>query len=399
MHRILTQLNCNQTRLILVTSIGIMTLGGCASSPQKTDPAFVAERWSETLAAFNIDAVFPPRYVQPGDIFLVMAPESEVEETHDRYKRRSVRLGRVDVRPLLKEDARKSLQLPDTNNMSPTISIFEDKETVVRLRPLAFNGFNVSMVKDTSAEISHPIKAFKTMLGWNSSDDLVMSISVPNAEHLQLPAIHAFDVLKEFCFDTAGKNAAEKAAAINRCDVENPAIDLAMESLRPSDSKEKMVASIAVITEVYYARQIDYYYGTRDGWGVFLNAAKETSTEKVTAAGAVAADGKPALPDAKQADKAVQNPPLQVVQSPGPPVATDPAAKTQVDSHSQNSVKLQAMQKKLDAIQTQLDGQSINGSLRVISMLDQGTLLQQTFPTPLAIGYRALWWKPNQTAK
>jgi len=66
-----------------------MLLGGCASSPEKTDPTFVAERWSETLAAFNIDAVFPPRYVQPGDIFLIMAPESEVEGTQNRYKRRS----------------------------------------------------------------------------------------------------------------------------------------------------------------------------------------------------------------------------------------------------------------------------------------------------------------------
>lgn len=376
-----------------------MLLGGCASSPEKTDPTFVAERWSETLAAFNIDAVFPPRYVQPGDIFLIMAPESEVEGTQNRYKRRSVRLGRVDVRPLLKEDAKKSLQLPDTNNTSPTASIFDDKEKEVRLKPLAFNGFNVSMVKDSSAGIAYPIKALKTMLGWNSSDDLVMSISVPNAEHLQLPAIHAFDVLKEFCLDSAGKNEAEKNAPVNRCDVEYPAIGLAMESLRPPGSKEKMVASIAVITEVYYARQIDYYYGTRDGWGVFLNAAKEALTDKVPATGAVVADGKPASPDAKQANKAAQPLAVQVVQSTTPPTASDPAAKAQADPYSQNSAQLQAMQKKLDAIQKQLDGQSINGSLRVISMLDQGTLLQQTFPSPLAIGYRALWWTPNQTAR
>ena len=56
---------------------------------------------------------------------------------------------------------------------------------------------------------------------------------------------------------------------------------------------------------------------------------------------------------------------------------------------------LAAVQAQLADVQQKLSGVGAGGTISVASVTNQGTVLRQTFPYPIAIGYRALWIQPK----
>lgn len=406
-----------------------MVLSGCTSSP-KIDPSFVAERWSRTLDAFNIDTVYPPRYMQPGDIFLVTEPKQNATTDENRYRRRSIRLGRADVSKYLKADAALNLQLPSTLETSPTQDIFTYPGKTVRLQSMGFTGFNISSVKESEIGLTSPIGILKSLFGFSNRNNLAMSISVPKAEHLEIPAYDAFIAFTEFC-------KIPSKIAKNQCRLEkNDALAMALTSIALDDdtllkgdalnqnaaTTRKMIETvpkIAFVTQVYYARQIDYYYGTNQGSAFNASAALIKEPDAV---GPTSLSAQPSV--TKDAVKAVSTSTPQPTSAttttttttstitpvgaaaPAPTSTSSGAATTTSgtpskgtgDSTATDLAKAESLaaelQKRLDDIQSKLNGSEQGGMLRVIRATSEGTLLRQTFDTPVAIGFRALWWSP-----
>lgn len=325
----------------------------CATSPTKTDTSFVAERWSATLAAFNIDAVFPPRYIQVGDIYLMMVrtPKTkDAEEDKDRYRRRSILLGRADVHAAMQQDMRKMLRLSPAAISNTSGDIFDTEGKVTRFSPTVYPGFNIAAVTESDLGISFPLKIFRSLFGVASSHQLVMSISIPDAEDYELPALEAYDALVHFCAPSRFER---------RCDRDEKKLNLAITSvLEPDDDVEALTPKIVIITHVFYARQIDYYYSTKAAAGLMAGVSPHWGGSE----------------------------PL------GQSTTSLPSNAKIIPAMSDDiREEVHTLSSQVNDLYKQMAASEAGGSGRVYTAGSEGVRIRQTFDHPVAIGYRGLW--------
>lgn len=392
----------------MLVAIAATTLAACATD-RPIDPTFVAERWSQTLSAFNIDPVFPPRDINVGDIFLVLVPPDDAkDDPRRRYKRRAIRLATIDVREQLIRNYAARIQLPATAATNPTSNIFAAPTTIGRLPPTGYPGFNIAQVTEADIGIAFPLRIFRVLVGYRAHEQLVMSISIPSAEDYGLPANDAYDALSTFC------NSMNLSSGV--CLDGDRLRFFAGQIWEPGD--QSMQPRIVMVTHVYYARSIEYAYSTKAGAALAANILAQANLNPQAGGPtkpAATAPGAPSKAPAKPPTPAVvetSKPPPAVTTtttttttttSAALPATTPSTADTSKASQSSPvsvsgsdgvQQELQSLHKEIEALKQQLGATAAGGTVTATFASAEGTVLRQTFPYPIAIGYRGLWIKP-----
>ena len=427
------------------TLLAGLLAAGC-SAPRKIDPDFVADRWSMTLRAFNIDPIFLPRQVHLGDVYLSGEPDGDPVSDANRWKRRTIYLGRADVREAIFNDTRSRLRLPGTSVSNPGDNVFEAPATTTLLRPVAFPGFDISEIRESDLAAAFPVKLFRALFGASRTSELVMSVSIPSAEYEEVPALAAWEKFGEFCW----KKDVEPV-----CSANNPVLRHLFNTLKLPTDTRKLIPRVGIVTSVYYVRQINYFYNTGRATAFGASASLPASASAPQAPGAApkpaaaaAADtatatastpasasapssvpssvpssapsspsGTPSAGTGKPSAAATGSAATAAAAAPKPGTgkdsgkgnitdtgtsaeapAVDEAGETPPASASAETARLhaqvQALQKRIDALQQAAGGADKYGAIRVVSSTSEGTALSQTFEQPVAIGYRALWIYP-----
>jgi hypothetical protein len=356
--------------LAILWSLSLCTLLTGCSTPSKIDPGFVADRWSTTLRAFNIDPVFLPRQVHLGDIYLAGESALQDESDANRWKRRTMYLGRAAVQQAIVSDTKSRLNLPLTSSDKHSGNIFEAPSTTTALRPVAFPGFNVSEIRDSDFAAAFPLNLFRAVFGASKSGELVMAISIPSAEYEEVPALDAWDKLAEFCW----KEDQEPV-----CAASNPVLRHLFNNLKLPTDTAVLIPKIGIVTSVYYAREINYFYNTGRASAFGASASLALPAPEAQAA----APGKEASVATATGGS-----------TPGDTKADAPPTVSASTEAVALNKRVQDMQMHIDALQKKMEGAEKYGSIRVVSISNAGTTLSQRFESPVAIGYRAIWIFP-----
>jgi hypothetical protein len=405
---------------LAVTLLVALLVGGC-SAPRKIDPDFVADRWSMTLRAFNIDPIFLPRQVHLGDVYLSGEPDGDPVSDANRWKRRTIYLGRADVREAIFNDTRSRLRLPGTSVRNSSDNVFEAPATTTLLRPVAFPGFDISEIRESDLAAAFPVKLFRALFGASRTSELVMSVSIPSAEYEEVPALAAWEKFGEFCW----KKDSEPV-----CSANNPVLRHLFNTLKLPNDTRKLIPKVGIVTSVYYVRQINYFYNTGraaafgasaslpasasapQASGAAPKPASDAAAETATATASASASGTPSVGTGKPAAGTAAT---ASTASPKPGTGKDSLTDTSTGTSAEASAageagnttpasastetarlhaQVQVLQKRIDALQQAADGADKYGAIRVVSSTSEGTALSQTFEQPVAIGYRALWIYP-----
>jgi len=394
------------TACVTVCLAVALPLAGC-STPHKIAPGFVADRWSTTLRAFNIDPIFLPRQIHLGDVYLAGEPRGAPENDANRWRRRTIYLGRADVFAAIEKDTRSRLRLPGTSAPASGDNVFAPPATVTALRPVAFPGFNVSEVRESDFAAAFPVKLFRALFGAFRRGEMVMSINIPSAEYEEVPAVAAWEQLGQFC----------SSSTPSVCAASSPALRTMFENMKLPNDTQPLLPKIGIVTSVYYVRQINYFYNTGHSSAFGASASRPLPTPVPLAVPGTATTSAPAPAEPAGATDsstpaaiaAATNPAVKAVPSAGATIpAAAPAnpsanpsanpAKPEQSAADQTTAALRArvdaMQKRLDELQKQTEGTDRYGAIRVVSETNEGTTLIQTFEKPVAIGYRAIWIEP-----
>jgi hypothetical protein len=200
-----------------------------------------------------------------------------------------------------------------------------------------------------------------------------MSISIPHAEDIELPAFDAYEALLSFCHPP-------NDSRLRRCDIRTNAMQVFMRSITGVDEVTKLIPKIMMMTHVYYARQIDYSYLTKEGAALAANVAAAVSPLEMgtkPSVNNVQTTGASQAPPAPQSDSAVG-------------VNGKPTA-----SANEAQLEIQALKNQLDDMKKHLGTIGPGGTVKIISAGSKGVLMRQTFDLPVAIGFRGLWIKPE----
>jgi hypothetical protein len=335
-------------------------LSGCTSNTA-VDPHFVVGQWTKTIQDLNIYAVYPPRLVNVGDVFLVPVsrdPQAAVAEVSGPVNN-SVRLTSVDVRGIVKRDWQKHLNLPASS--TGTADVFKTRSTFTSLPVAAFPGLNVVHISQGDLGAAFPINVFKTVVAAAFSDQMALSISIPSASSVELPMADAYARFVRFC---------ESRATRTMCSPNSKLVDNVAATMNGYDPATDDL-DILFVTTVYYVTQIQYSF-SHDSASAFSAAVSPLATlDNQAAAGASASD-------TSGASAAAGGAAVNVSVAP----STDPTAAA--------AANLQAVNDRIAAINQRLSGMTAGGTVTVASADSQGTVLNQTFPYPVAIGYSAI---------
>jgi hypothetical protein len=421
--------------------VGLLVTSGCTSQ-KAVDASFVVRQWQSTIGDLNIDAVYPPRQINVGDVFLVYQPKAGFTPPDLCYGKVQsyFRMTSIDVRNIIKKDWQKHINLPPQQELTKPADIFKTPTTYTHLPVAAFPGFNVVNISKSDLAAAFPVNVFRIFFGAAFSDQTALSMSIPSALSVELPAADAVGSLANFCL---------RSATADMCKPESPTIQMLSQNF-PCYEANNYDLEILFVTTVFYAQQIDYSY-SNDSASAFSTAvsplavvssgstapsaksATASSSEggttinvnvnggsNVATASGVSSSPSCATPAAAKAPAGAAAPGAAAPGAAAPGAAAPGAAapgaaapgaaapgaaapgdtsgcqgsKTTATSGTPTSTsaasELQAVDDKLTALNKQLSGMSFGGTVTVESASEIGTVLKQTFPYPVAIGYRAL---------
>jgi hypothetical protein len=205
------------------------------------------------------------------------------------------------------------------------------------LRPTAYPGFNLAQISDSDLHAGLLTRLFQGWFGATGRGELIMSMSIPVAEDQELSATNAELAYEDFCKIRNGRSP---------CYFDDPQFKIFMGTLRQPGDPADMVPIIVFVSHVFYARQITYYFSASNGAAFALGA------------GSVLEVGNGKTAKASRAASAADV------------IAADPQA-------------LPSGAKVLPS-----------GSISAVRAADGGVTLNQTFTTPVAIGFRGLEFPP-----
>jgi hypothetical protein len=338
-----------------------MGLAGCASTP----PGYVAREWSKAMRELGITPVFPPREdLQVGDIY--MSPSTPEREAillaEENFVPLGLWAGNVKLDLALKNfySARDSFPpTPATGTSQPTApgtDVFGSGDTN-RLRIVGFPMFMSATFNQGSLSGLIPVEAVSIAFGASLFGSKTVNVSVPRAESYGLPAASLFNSLviapqsgqpKKWSPIGAGGLVAEDLAAYL------PTGQL-VEVAKDPRWKENPYAYLRVITEVFYARELDVAIDSTEGRGATVDV------QPVVAPPAIAT---------------------------GQAQPTAPAATGSLAFGEATPQQLAAeLNRQLDeASQRRVPG----GGARFVAVGKRGVSLRLTYERPVAIGYRGM---------
>lgn len=393
---------------VLLAGAAALALAGCGSNVKD---GFVSRQWAEQIRELQIEPIFPPREdFLVGDVYLPAYPRNtppedkedgyppiatwltslelaEDNETPEHnsilknfYKTRSTYpqtkfLGQQD--PDLPQGrnesalrvARESVldcsnTVNDNGNAVSDCNIFNSREvdSLRRLRIVGFPTFLATTITQGSLSAFVPAEAFTAALGLEFGDIESISVSVPVAESVGIPAMK---------LDTSDILVKDEGI----CDTQS--LDYLLPSgqrkngQKPSKNENQMVHAV-VITEVFYTRAIDITIKTQESFGLGANV-------------------KPILPTSgKQLLKSETKPTGQTVASNGGQTGEGDSQKDpQPGQGSATDRRAQTTQQELQKAVSNLPT-TPGVNMQLLSVADGQVGMRRAFARPLAIGYRGL---------
>lgn len=339
-------------------------LAGCGVT---RDPGFVAREWDSSMRELSIYPLFPPREdVQVGDLYVVLAEAEDGPQDVD-YGTPGIWLDSLLTRDAVEAFYDGRINLPKglpvvssvaSGDASPTSltqvisttpphNAYRSADPLARLRLVQFPAFSLALLRESEIGLAAPSLLGGLLGTLGGSDDLNLSLSVPQAESYALPANTLIDLLQQQC--AAGKKVIDPAR-----------VALAGDMLRrPGDKSGTPV--LIVISEVFYTRTLDYTFSRKSGFGIGATAGAPPVPQ-------------PPVPQPPEDDQGgTAQPEIQ------PAVATDIGAQLTALAAQVNGAAPNA-------------GQALPGARGTIDLSgNRSVRLSQNFERPIAIGYRALF--------
>lgn len=427
---------------VVLAGAAALALAGCG---ENVKPGFVAKQWSEEMRELQINPVFPPREdFQVGDIYLPAVPQDQVDAVFDRegYLPMSIWLMEaggdgaasgaletfytdrstypqttkavVDAVRDQKSgasdggqnggnggdnaggtDAGPSGPVPQpvldcsdvTGGSGDSCNIFTDAEKTKmrRMRIVGFPTFLSTTITQGNLSAFVPVEAFSAALGLDFGDVEKVSVNVPVAESIGLPAIRALE-LAEVSF---------KSAANGLCVVEDEDGNKTagrIRALLPKgqrlDGKLPTQFHAVVVSEVFYTRAIEISIETQQSFGLGARL-KPLAPSGGTAAQAAQAGQQAAAQtqsgEQQSGEQSGEQTGDQNGQQNGQQSPQTGGAGTQQQAVPGAVETLDRVKKSISDLPS-----APGGSLQIVSVSDGNVGMRRMFDRPIAIGYRGL---------
>ena len=436
-------------RLRPFTLIGTAAIAAALAGCTNTDPGFVAKQWSEEMRELQMNPVFPPRedfYV--GDVYLPAVRPADVQATFDKPKPLplSTWLTRVPVAQgsgadlesfyrsrntypktkasdvpgggngqsdggqpdggLGKPTAQPVLDCSDVANFSGSdCNIFTNREksALKRLRVVGFPTFLSTEISQGSLSAFVPAEAFTAALGLEFGDIKSVSVSVPVAESIGLPAIELLpDAQAMLAAGSAGSNGADGSSLL--CGASDKTGDGVIGALLPDGQRPDGPSSLPdtffvhVISEVFYTRAIDVNVITQQSFG-FGGKVQPVGGGSMQGQSSGQAQQQAGAAQTAAAQSGGQGDDQETGEQTDPSDASNggagengsgtPPASSQ--DGSQNASERRA-NTKLDELNRETSNlpSSPGANIQFLSVSDGQVGMRRTFVRPIAIGYRGI---------
>lgn len=361
------------TRIALL--LATCAIVACSATPEK---GRVQREWVNTLRELGINPVFPPREdLQVGDVYLRRGdPEDPATVSKRGFVPLDLWLASLNEQCVIVNHYARRPSFPDTNQHTgepdagkAVVQIPEqddlgvpDRNTFMRrdlgqLRQVAFPDFTSFNIRAADLRALVPVEALSIGLGASFQNEHEVSVKIPAAESYGVP----FSAIRPYLTGPDGRVSSRILSTA----------DLPM--LR---SRQREVASygtsgptggsfdpdyiwIDVITEVFYARELDISIQRREASGVRVRVTKTVTT--------TAATGETST-ETTEYDE---------------PDSSLVAGETAVD-------RADAMNKKLREVDS-LKG--TGGSLTFLAVTHSGVAMKRIFERPVAVGWRGVTLK------
>ncbi len=418
---------------VLMAGAAALALTGCGDNVK---PGFVAKQWAGEMRELQINPVFPPREdFQVGDIYLPAVPQDKVDQAFDEkgYLPISVWLmeagGDGAAASKLKTfyedrstypqtskavvDAVQQASEPESGNggqgsggsgddnasgselsgpvpqpvldcadvaggSGDSCNIFtgNEKTKMRRMRIVGFPTFLSTTITQGNLSAFVPVEAFSAALGLDFGDIEKVSVNVPVAESVGLPAVTALELAETSLRDSKGQLCAgmKNGEPMGR-------IRALLPDGQRVDGKFPPSFHALVVSEVFYTRAIEISIETQQSFG--LGARLQTLAPS---SGGTAAQAGQA---AQQAD--TQN---QSGTQDGNTDSTAPASGSGSGTQQQTVPGAVETLKRLRQSTSDLPS-APGGSLQIVSVSDGNVGMRRMFDRPIAIGYRGLSLQVN----
>jgi len=371
----------------------VAILSACAGTPPK---GFVADQWGDNLAELGIFPVFPPREdFQVGDVYfaindrqpnrvrrpLIWFDSVNVVEAADTFYRQRPSFPAFTDPPQNNggpqtADAGLPAFVPQPTNQDP---IFASGSRANRLRLAQFPGFNVANLTYADLGVAAPVSGINALLGLSGSNETVLTVAVPQAESYALPAGEALRLLIARCTAQSGYYS---RATMNFFKGMFP----------PANEPPYLI----YITEVFYARSLDYFFSGADAvalaaaatlpdLGALSAGLKDLAQAAVNAAAQTAPSGPPSS-QPSGAGAGTGGTTTGAGSDGGAPRQPTPADLAQ---------RARSLAERAEAMQSAAAGLPAPGIRAAVRAAgSRGITLRQTFERPIAIGFRGLTLTP-----
>jgi hypothetical protein len=351
-----------KANVALVSVLLALGTGACATRPPPQ--GFVAEQWGRNLAELRILPVFPPREdVQPGDVYfaalntdpnhatvrtgaqrpLIWFDYIDLTGTADRMYQRRPSLPRFGEN-LPQRGSGDGVALPQPASSTP---LFGPAPRANRLRLVQFPGFNFATLTAVDLGVAAPIQGLNLLAGIAADDDTTVSVSVPQAESYGIPLVEVWPVLMARCRahqDLYGRRGGDLLTGM-------------------FTSVSGTTPTLLVMTEVFYARAMDFDFRRRGGFGADIAAT-------LPDLGALSEGLKALAAAARQSDGALSS-----------------------QENIAGRAEALAARAEIGASRaTSLPAPGVRAS--VVAVGERGVRLRATFDRPVAIGYRGIALQP-----
>ena len=376
-------------RTVSLACMLLMSMSGCMTTP----PGHVVREWSTTIRELGITPIFPPREdVQVGDIYMApIVPDEEKAVLKSKgYLPLGLWVGTATIKKDISKFYSERSSFPVTSKTGSDqprttgtdVLMDTDKQ---RLRLVGFPMFMSTSLSSGSLSGLIPAEAVGVAASAGFTMGRRVTVSIPRAESYAVPAAV---LLNKLTAAAESEDRAQKKWSVLGSGGFNPEdIDIYL----PTEQKtilsknrlwhENKYGYVRVITEVFYARELDITIESSRGAGFAFDARPSANLGVSLPVASNAASSSPvaapnALPDG---DTGASGTP--------PPPAVAPAVQFQQPTPQQIAAELnrqldEGMQRSTPSV-----------GARFVSAGNNGVGLRVTFERPIAVGYRGMLLK------
>jgi OmpA family len=374
--------------LLALLIFGVASLHWAASLSDPPKPELVARQWARGIGQLSLSPLFPPREdIEVGDIFLERSDAADrvpgLTGGDAQFWLANLGLekivaatyrGRFSWPSEAAEAGNGGWKLPENKN-----GIFAIGNEPIRLRSVSFPAVTVTSLKSSDLATSYRLEGvLGGRFGAAGGSDYTITVSIPYAQSYGLPVLDVMQKIDGYCGITV-KQLDDSAALL-----------MSMSPTRNGEAKG--IPVLEVITEIVYARSIDYTLSSGYGSGGFTDVTM-AGIEEIKENASRIADR---LRKITEPDK----PKPTTADSRHPTTADSDDTRLAAAASLDADKKVSGLKADLDRLINMVHSASAPGvSGKLISATSRSITMRQTFANPVAIGYRSLRFSIPPTAR